>query len=264
MGNAAPMGLSTALTLPLGLVLTSQILFTPSAGGRWRLAQVLVVLGVALVAIGAYMTYNRASWLAIVITVVLLALLRPRMRRMLLPVFAGALLLAVIFWPAITQSAVFSERLLEDNSLGYRTTALNLALTMVRHDPLFGVGYYNFGSIAKEVYGWDPFKLFGIYPPAHNSYSFLLVSGGLLVLLPYLAWIILLAWGGIKRYRVLGKLPPSLERGQAQDALAAGMAMLLSYAVASATFDNGDHFIMNVIVYMAIGAIWGATEGDGG
>ena len=38
--------------------------------------------------------------------------------------------------------------------------------------------------------------------------------------------------------------------------------MLLSYAVASATFDNGDHFIMNLIFYMALGAIWGATEGD--
>ena len=38
--------------------------------------------------------------------------------------------------------------------------------------------------------------------------------------------------------------------------------MLLSYAVASATFDNGDHVIMNLIFYMAIGAIWGATTNE--
>ena len=48
---------------------------------------------------------------------------------------------------------------------------------------------------------------------------------------------------------------------QARDALAAGAAMLLSYAIGSATFDNGDHFIMNLIFYMAIGAIWGVPRG---
>ena len=260
MGNAAPMGLSTALTLPLALVLTSQVLFAPSADGRKRLAQVLLILATGTVALGAYMTYNRASWLAVLIPVVLLAVLRPRMRRMLVPVLVGAALLALLFWPAITKSAAVNERLLEGNSIGYRTTALSLALTMVRQDPLFGLGYYNFGPIAKNVYGWDPFMQFGIYPPAHNSYTFLLVSGGLVALVPYLSWMALVTWGGVKRYFALGMKPASVEREHGRDALAVGAAMLLSYAIASATFDNGDHFIMNVIFYIAIGAIWGATE----
>ena len=73
MGNAAPMGLSIALTLPLGLVLTSHALFAPSPDGRKRLAQGLLVVAVGIVALGAYMTYNRASWLAVVIAVVVLA-----------------------------------------------------------------------------------------------------------------------------------------------------------------------------------------------
>ena len=260
MGNAAPMGLSIALTLPLGLVLTSHALFTPSPDGRKRLAQGLLVVAVGIVALGAYMTYNRASWLAVVIGVVVLAVLRPRMRRMLLPVLIGAALLALVFWPVVSQSAAVNERLLEDNSLDYRSKALALALDMVRKDPILGLGYNNFGPIAKRVYGWDPFQIFGIYPPAHNSYTFLLVSGGLLALVPYLGWMVLLAWGGAKRYRAFGKRLARAEVEQARDALAAGAAMLLSYAVASATFDNGDHFIMNLIFYMTIGAIWGATE----
>ena len=260
MGNAAPMGLSTALTLPLGLVLTGQTLFAPAPDGRKRLAQGLLVVAVVVVALGAYMTYNRASWLAVVISVVVLAVLRPRMRRMLLPVLIGAALLALVFWPVVSQSAAVNERLLEDNSLDYRSTALTLALDMVRQDPLFGLGYNNFGPIAERSYGWDPFNLFGIYPPAHNSYTYVLVSGGLLALLPYLSWMGLLAWGGAKRYLALGKQPPRADREAARDALAAGAAMLLSYCVASATFDNANHFVMNVIFYMAIGAIWGATE----
>ena len=241
-------------------MLTSQALFAPAPDGRKRLAQGLLVVAVVIVALGAYMTYNRASWLAVVITVVVLAVLRPRMRRILLPVLISGALLALVFWPVVSQSAAVNERLLEDNSLDYRSTALTLALDMVRKDPLIGLGYNNFGPIAKRVYGWDPFEIFGIYAPAHNTYTFLLVSGGLLALLPYLGWMMLLAWGGVKRYLVLGKGPPCADCEHKRDALAAGAAMLLSYAVASATFDNGDHFIMNVIFYMAIGAIWGATE----
>jgi hypothetical protein len=262
MGNAAPMGLATALTLPLGLVLAGQTLFDPAPDARKRIAQVLLIIAVGIVALGAYMTYNRASWLAVAIPVILLTVMRPRMRRLLLPLLGGLAVLALVFWPVITQSAAVSERLLEGESIDYRTTALTLGLQMVRQDPLFGLGYYNFGPIAKDVYGWDPFRMFGIYPPAHNSYTFFLVSGGLLALIPYLAWMLLLAWGAIKRYAVLGTHPVSARREQARDALAAGLAMLLSYAVASATFDNGDHFLVNVLFYMALGAIWGATEKD--
>lgn len=260
MGNAAPLGLATALTLPLALVLTSQVWFEPAGDARKRLKLVGLVLAVGIVAFGAYMTYNRASWLAVAIPVILLAAVRPRMRRLLLPVLGVLIVLGLIFWPVVTQSAAVNERLLEGDSIDYRTTALTLALQMVRQDPLFGLGYYNFGPIAKNVYGFDPFRLFGIYPPAHNSYTFFLVSGGLVALVPYLTWIAGLAWGGLRRYLSLGGPPRDDRREQARDALAAGMAMLLSYAVASATFDNGDHFIVNVIFYMAIGAIWGATE----
>ena len=259
MGNAAPMGLRITLTLPLGLVLTSHALFTPSPDGRERLAQGLLVVAVGIVALGAYMTYNRASWLAVVIGVVVWPCYGHAVRRMLLPVLIGAALLALVFWPVVSQSAAVNERLLEDNSLDYRSTALTLALDMVRKDPLVGLGYNNFGPIAKRVYGWDPFQIFGIYPPAHNSYTFLLVSGGLLALVPYLGWMVLLAWGGAKRCRAVGEAPDRAEcEHAARDALAAGAAMLLSYAVASAPFDNGDHFIMNLIFYMTIGAIWGA------
>ena len=137
--------------MPLGLVLTSQALFAPAPDGRKRLAQGLLVVAVGIVALGAYMTYNRASWLAVVISVVVLAVLRPRMRRMLLPVLIGAALLALVFWPVVSQSAAVNERLLEDNSLDYRSTAFTLALDMVRKDPLIGLGYNNFGPTANAT-----------------------------------------------------------------------------------------------------------------
>ncbi len=254
MGNAAPMGVSTAMTLPLGLALLAQIFDRGApAGPRRTVARVVLPAALAFITLGVYMTYNRASWLGVVITLVVLVALRPRPRRLLLPVLLALAMLALVFWQNVTGSAAVNERLLEDQSLGYRSTVARLALDMVRSDPLLGLGYYNFGPIAKQQYGWDPAPLFGIYPPAHNSLMFILVSGGLMALVPYVAWFAMVAWQGMRRYLAATGLE------EARDVLAAGAALLLLYFAASATFDNVEAVKMNLIFFATIGAIWGGT-----
>ena len=254
MGNAAPIGVSTAMAIPLGLTLLMQSLQAggPATASR-RLGQLALAAALAICALGVYMTYNRASWLGLAVSLVVLLALRPRMRRLLLPVLLLAGALALVFWQTVVNSPAVTERLLEDNSVGYRATVLRLALDMARENPLFGRGYNNFGSIARRTYGWNPNPLFGIDPPAHNSYTFLLVSGGLVALLPYLAWMALLAWQGVQRFR-------SATSPFIRDALAAGAAVALTYFLASGTFDNLNYLAMNLIFYAIIGSIWGVTE----
>jgi O-antigen ligase len=255
MGNAAPMGVSTAMTLPLGLALLAQLFRAGAAPNRGRmLARVALPLALVFITLGVYMTYNRASWLGVVITLLVMVALRPRLRRLLLPVLLLLAILALIFWQSVVSSPAVNERLLEDQSLGYRTTVAQLALDMVQDDPLLGLGYYNFGPIAKQRYGWDPAPLFGIYPPAHNSLMFILVSGGLMALLPYIAWFGMVAWQGARRYLA------SAGSEETRDVLAAGAALLLLYFAASATFDNVEAVKMNLIFWTAIGAIWGGTQ----
>ncbi|MEA3336541.1 MAG: O-antigen ligase family protein [Chloroflexota bacterium] len=261
MGNAAPMGVSTALTLPLALVALVQAWYARELPPRRRyLAVILLALATGIIALAVYMTYNRASWLGMALTVLALLLLRPRSRRVLLPVLLVAAIGGLVFWQAVASSAAVNERLLEDASLGYRATAANIAFEIARSDPIFGVGYFNFGPIAKASYGWDPLGQFGVFPPAHNTFLFLLVSGGLFALLAYLAWMALVAWGGIGRYALTARIDrPEVAMGK-RDALAAGAAVYLTYFLASATFDNAEAIIMNLIFYMTLGAIWGATE----
>jgi O-antigen ligase len=257
MGNAAPMGISTAMTLPLGLALLAWVFGGNMAPGQGRtLARVVLPLALGFIALGVYMTYNRASWLAVVITIAALMALRPRLRRLLLPVLLVLAILALAFWPSVVNSPAVNERLLEDSSLGFRGEVARLALDMVRDDPLLGLGYYNFGPLAKERYGWDPAPIFGEYPPAHNSLMFILVSGGLLALLPYLAWFGMIAWQGARRYLA------SAGDEETRDVLAAGAALLLLYFAASATFDAVEATKMNLIFWTAIGAIWGGTQRD--
>ncbi len=254
MGNAAPMGVSTAMTLPLGLALLIQVFSSSARPSRGRtLARVTLPAALAFIVLGVYMTYNRASWLGIAITLLVMAMLRPRLRRMLLPVLLLLAILTLVFWQSVISSPAVNERLLEDQSLSYRSTVAQLALDMVRDDPLLGLGYYNFGPIAKQRYGWDPAPLFGIYPPAHNSLMFILVSGGLLALLPYVVWFAMVAWQGARRFLT----SPGQE--ETRDVLAAGAALLLLYFAASATFDNVDAVKMNLIFWTTIGAIWGGT-----
>ncbi|MEZ4770757.1 MAG: O-antigen ligase family protein [Caldilineales bacterium] len=254
MGNAAPIGVSTAMAIPLGLTLLMQSLQAdgPATTSR-RVGQIALATALAICALGVYMTYNRASWLGVAVSLLVLLALRPRMRRMLLPLLLLASALALVFWQTVVNSPAVTERLLEDDSVGYRTTVLRLALEMSADHPIFGRGYNNFGAIARRSYGWNPNPLFGIDPPAHNSYTFLLVSGGLVALLPYLAWMALLAWQGVQRYRASAS-------AWTRDALAAGAAVALTYFLASGTFDNLNHLAMNLIFYAIIGGIWGATE----
>jgi O-antigen ligase len=255
MGNAAPMGISTAMALPLGLALLVWVFSDHAASSRGRMAaRVLLPLALAVIALGVYMTYNRASWLSLVITLLVFMALRPRLRRLLLPVLLGLALLALIFWQSVISSPAVNERLLEDSSLGFRGQVAQLALDMVQDDPLFGLGYYNFGPIAKERYGWDPAPIFGEYPPAHNSLMFILVSGGLLALLPYLAWFGMVGWQGLRRFRA------SAGDEETRDMLAAGAALLLLYFAASITFDAVEATKMNLIFWASIGAIWGGTQ----
>jgi O-antigen ligase len=257
MGNAAPMGISTAMTLPLGLALLAQVFDGNPALSRGRLAaRLLLPLALAFITLGVYMTYNRASWLSVVITLLVFMALRPRMRRLLLPVLLVLAILALIFWQSVINSPAVNERLLEDSSLGFRSEVAQLALDMARDDPLLGLGYYNFGPIAKERYGWDPAPIFGEYPPAHNTLMFILVSGGLAALLPYIAWFVLVARQGAKRYLA------SAGDEETRDVLAAGAALLLLYFAASATFDAVEAPKMNLIFWTAIGAIWGGAQRD--
>ena len=184
------------------------------------------------------MTYNRAAG-CVVISVVVLAVLRPGMRRILLPVLIGGALLALVFWPVVSQSAAVNEPLLEDNSLDYRSTAFTLALDMVRKDPLIGLGYNNFGPIAERGPRLGSFRDLWIYPPAHNTYTFLLVSGGLLGCCPI--WLDdVVGLGGAKRYR-RGK--GAAVRGLRARARCTGgrRCHAIELCHCSATFDNGDH-----------------------
>ena len=254
MGNPAPMGVSTALTLPFGFVL---LLYyydqAPTADRARSMARAALPAALIFIAAGVFMTYNRASWLVAVLAGVLFMVFTPRLRRWALPVLLVSALVLLLSWSSLSNSATVNERVLNEKSIGYRAEVAQLALDMVSSNPLFGRGYYNFGPIAREQYGWDPVPLFGIYPPAHNSFMFILVSGGLLALLPYGLWFALLGWEGLRRARSYA------DQGH-RVALIAGAALLLGYVLASVTFDNVDAISMNLIFAAGIGAVWGATQ----
>lgn len=256
MGNAAPMGVTTAMTLPLGLVALAQVFADRTMErSRRRLLLALLSLANGFIALGVFMTYNRASWLGAALAVLILVLLRPQARRLLLPVLLAAAIAALVFWQAVISSPAVAERLLEDNSINYRTISANLAFEMARRAPFLGIGYGNFGFEAQETYGWRPFLEFDAVAPSHNSYLFVLVSGGLAALLPYLAWFALIARDGWMRRRTAA--------GPARDALAAGLAVFLTYVLAAGAFDNAQTSYMNLLFFITLGAIWGATEVGG-
>jgi hypothetical protein len=220
-----------------------------------------LIVGAALVCVlaGVFLAYVRGGWLAALLGIAVLILLNPRMRRALIPliplILIATLLLSGI---SLVNPETVESRLTSEEPIAYRLRALEIALAMVRESPLLGVGFDNFGTQAIRQYGWDPHAGIGTtMPSTHNSFVYVLVSGGLLAFLPFLAIFIGLARRGFTFWR----LPTDAERRRSNRELAAVLwATLAAYVAAIATFDVFNAQYTNLIFFVIMGTLLGNLE----
>jgi hypothetical protein len=215
-----------------------------------------LLLGLALVIVlaGVFFTYVRAGWLGGLVGVTLVIALSPAMRRALLPllpVVIVAVLLLLTF--AVVSPQIVQGRLTSEQPISYRLTAWRIAWDIFRQSPLLGIGYDNFGQAAESQFGWDPHRqaLLTLLPATHNSFLYLLVSGGLLALIPYLGIFAALGFRGLSYWRILP---------QHRELIAILWAMMISYLVMSGTFDAVNAQFASLLLFMITGAILGYLE----
>ncbi|HEY63657.1 MAG TPA: O-antigen ligase family protein, partial [Caldilineae bacterium] len=175
LGNPASMGTAQAVLLPFAAYTG---LYGSSPTRRWagRLVTLMLLVGIG-------MTYVRAAWLAALVALLIFGVYDRRLRRVVLPAYLIVALLVFLFWGALSQSWVVRERLSSYRPIEYRLTAFSLTWRMIAHNPLFGIGYGNFGRAAMRLYGWDPDRNIYVDPSPHNTFLFILASGGFVALL---------------------------------------------------------------------------------
>jgi len=242
LGNPTFTDVIIAMTMPLLLV---QI-----ARSRSLWVKIVGLLLAALMGVGVYMTYVRAGWAALFLSLLVLAVLWPRFRKPFLLLLALGAVLLVVNWATVSSSYVFTERLTAVRSIDSRKTGIDLAWRVFQRYPLVGVGFANFGAIAAEEFGWQISRY--ALPSPHNSYLYIAVSGGLLAFVPYLLMFLSIVWDGWKLYRRGGR-DPSVD----QALMAAFLAAMVGYLAPIATMEIEASKLTNMLFFLIVGGVLG-------
>ncbi len=247
LNNPAAMGTAQAVVLPFAVYAG---LYAPARWQRWP-AWLIVLLLLA----GITLTYVRGAWLGALVSLLVLAAYDGRLRRVILVTCLVGGLLVALFWGPISQSWIVRERLATDRPIEYRLTALDLVRRMVARDPLFGIGYGNFGRVANAMYAWDPDRSIYVEASPHNSFLYILASGGLVALLPYVGLFVAIAGEGWRLFRHTRRLrcgQPAL--------LVTLWAAEAAYVIAAATFDIPNAQFTNMLFFLVVGITIGSQE----
>lgn len=122
LGNPAFFGIPLAFALAVAMVAFT---WQTTLRGRVLLATLAMTFAVA-----GFFTYNRASWLGLVLGLVVVSLYDRRWWRFLLPVVVVVGLILALRWPEISQHPLVSDRLLREESVEDRLTNVNAAVTL--------------------------------------------------------------------------------------------------------------------------------------
>ncbi len=245
LGNPAFIAIILSMVLPLFL---ARVVL---AASTWKRGLGVLLAGVWVLAV--YMTFVRAGWVALFLSLLVLAVLWPRFRRPFLLVLALATVIVVVNWVAITQSPVYAERLAFTKSIDYRAEGMNLAWRVFLRYPLVGVGFANFGTIAAREFGWQPERW--VLPSPHNSYLYIAVSGGLLALIPYLLMFGSILWDGWALYRRQRRSAPV-----DGPVLAAFLGAVVAYLAFIATLEVEASKVTNMLFYLIVGSVLGMHQ----
>ena len=221
-----------------------------------RLAQGLIVLLMLAFVVAAFYTYNRASWAGVALAVVVLSAFFGRLRRTLLPALVMLTLVGVLSWPILSQQPIIKERLADEASVEDRLNNVTVSLALWRQAPLFGIGYASFGLAALDQ-GLLP-RIAKYVPAPHNSYLFVLTSGGLLALIPYLLSFAVIAFD---LWRFGRRAPPGAAAPRVlHSMIAGGWAILLIMLGTSLTYDVATGTLTSLMFYFFMGAVYGMAE----
>ncbi len=237
-GNSAFSGALMAVAFPVALTL---LLDMP-----WSRMKLLLALALPVMGTGLFLTYTRAAWITAFVGLIVIQFFFPRLRRFVLILIPLVAILAVAFWGELASSPIISERVSSQGPVLGRFSLLELSIGFITEQPLWGIGFDNFRYVTRI---WEMTDI----ENTHNSFVFILVSSGLVGLLPYLAGIVLVWREAIQGIRWLGK------RGQARLFLPL-LITLVSYLGNALVIDMVSAPYLNMVFFLTIGTHLGFLE----
>ena len=177
-----------ALFFDLLLPLSVSLLFLPMRAG----IKFLLLAAVFLEVLALGVTYSRGGIVSSILAILLILLFHWSMRIGLLRAIFAILFAAVLSLVVLlTVPNPIEKGLLRTEGTGYgRVVLAKVALNVIRHHPMFGVGLNNFVYAARQ-YAHTPEQLISVWnSPVHNLFLFIAGEIGLVGLTFFLIFVI--------------------------------------------------------------------------
>jgi O-antigen ligase len=222
-----------ALALVLGpcLAMLAALLFASKTLERNKLLIAATSLGL----IAFSLSFSRAGWCALAITLTFLGLLSGSRKKILSIVLAIILIILLI---PISRHKIFELASSADPSQQNRLILWNAALTMLKKSPLYGAGLMGFHEAYKN-YPLGPDRVIQNYP--HNFFLNFWVETGLVGLVAMIGLLFFF-------FKKIFKLLSTPWRALAL-AAAAGMGMIILHGLVDVPYFKNDLAILFWIIY---------------
>ena len=148
----------------------------------------LLVGMLAIQAYGIFLTYNRTSWYALLISLFIIQLFYLRFRKVFFVIVFVAAIALWATWEQVNESAVVNERVKSEvSTLEGREARWEAGYDMWRAKPIQGWG---FGQYQRESWRFRTDGKSGNFYAIENDYLHILVASGLIGFLPYLLFLL--------------------------------------------------------------------------
>lgn len=241
-GHPSTIAMALAISVPV-LIYGIRFPFAP----KMRL---WLGLALATTLAGVLFAYMRAGWLGALLGLLVPALLNRELRRAFLPLTPLLLLVVVLAVFFGVDLETVQGRLTSEAPITYRFTAWQIAWELFKSSPVLGIGWNQFGRAAATQFGWNPHIKLSDLPSPHNTYLNVLVTGGVLGLLPYLGVLISIILAGWRYWR----------RRIGRETVAVLWATTLAYMAIIASFDAFNAQYANMLYFLIIGTLVGRLE----
>jgi O-antigen ligase len=227
----------------------------------WRKVVYSAVL--LVMAAGVALCYNRAGWVAFVAGLLVMVPFYARFRKAFVPVFIAAAVGLVAFGGALMALPSVQERVLAQKPIEYRSAVWGIALRVLADFPAAGVGQGYYARLYNRYARGADYQYFDpnnprVEPSPHNSLLAIAVNGGLMVLLPYLGFLlafVLSTWRFFRRTRERD-LP-------GREVLVAAWGAFVSYNVTGVFADMALVTYPTILFMVAAGAALGWMTNEG-
>lgn len=247
LGNPAFTAICISIAVPWGWYLT---LFAP----RHRL---FYLLATGVMMAGVYFCMNRSGWGGLVTAIITLALFVKRFRVVFLLMLVVVVIVVSTYWALIISSAAIQERLSAQGPIEFRAEAWDVAIRMIRDNPILGVGYDNYQYLYRRYGRWDIYLR--VLPLPHNTIFWVLLMGGVVAFIPFILFVFGVVFSALGVYF---RARPGTEMAPYRDLAGVFLASISSVVVPALFTDIFPGFYNTMLLFLVMGAFFGAVTGE--